>query len=654
MIKTAKRFSKIPWQLKKFILVAFLFALQTVQAQYTVNGNAFSTSCRCYTLTTRNSDFQSGSVWNNNQIDLRQSFDFYFLVNLGCDDAGADGIAFVLQPISTSVGSSGGGMGFAGIQPSIGITMDTYQNTSPDNDPVFDHLAVQLNGNLDHNNNLQTITPTVPISATSNNVEDCRDHVLQVKWDANTNQLLVFFDGQQRVSVTRDLVGTVFNNNPLVYWGFTGATGGSTNVQGFCTALIPKFYFNANQRLCVNEPVQFNDSTISFSAGYRQYWDFGDGSPIDSIRANPTHTYTVPGEYNVVYRIVASDGCSSVFQDIIKIGHKPVLDFTATPLCTDREIKIQDRSTVVDAGIQRWFWRIESSGQIFSQPNLTLISPNPGEQRITFAVTSTEGCGDTLRRTLYIHPTPTFNASAPDVCLGDTLIIQPQETTLDSMVVNQWIWSTSDGDQYSGIPLQHLFGSIGPASVSVYAISRQGCFSDTLTLDLDVVTTAVQAGPDQYALPNQPVQLGASGAPNYLWTPSTGLSNPTLPNPVVNIRTTQTYVVTGSTTIGCETIDSVTVFIVENELIQLPNAFSPNGDGLNDLFRLPLTVTKLNAFSVYNRFGQLIFSTTNKRIGWDGRFKGKEQDPGTYVWMLDAYNIRGERKQLKGNIILIR
>jgi gliding motility-associated-like protein len=222
------------------------------------------------------------------------------------------------------------------------------------------------------------------------------------------------------------------------------------------------------------------------------------------------------------------------------------------------------------------------------------------------------------------------------------------------MVVNQWIWSTSDGDQYSGIPLQHLFGSIGPASVSVYAISRQGCFSDTLTLDLDVVTTAVQAGPDQYALPNQPVQLGASGAPNYLWTPSTGLSNPTLPNPVVNIRTTQTYVVTGSTTIGCETIDSVTVFIVENELIQLPNAFSPNGDGLNDLFRLPLTVTKLNAFSVYNRFGQLIFSTTNKRIGWDGRFKGKEQDPGTYVWMLDAYNIRGERKQLKGNIILIR
>lgn len=654
MTKSAERFSNISWQNLICLFVAVLLALQTLQAQYTVNGDAFSTSCRCYTLTTRSSDFQSGSVWNNNRIDLRQSFDFYFLVNLGCADDGADGIAFVLQPISTSVGSSGGGMGFAGIQSSLGITMDTYQNTSPDNDPVFDHLAVQLNGNLDHNNSLQTITPTVPISATSNNVEDCRDHLLQVKWDATSFQLLVFFDGQQRLSVTRDIVATIFDNNPFVYWGFTGATGGSTNVQGFCTALIPKFYFNANQRLCVNEPVQFNDSTISFSAGYRQYWDFGDGSPIDSINANPTHTFSVPGEYNVVYRVIASDGCASVFQDIIKIGHKPVLDFTASPLCTDREMKLQDRSTVVDAGIQRWYWKNETTGQTFAQANPILSTTQAGEQRIIFAVTSTEGCGDTLRRTLYIHPTPTFNASATDICLGDILNIQPQETTLDSMVVNQWIWSTSDGDQYSGIPLRHLFGSSGPASVSVYAISRQGCYSDTLTLDLDVVTTAVQAGRDQYALPNQSVQLGASGAPNYQWTPAIGLSNPTFPNPVANTPTTQTYVVTGSTSIGCETIDSVTVFIIESELIQLPNAFSPNGDGLNDLFRLPITVTKLNTFSVYNRFGQLIFSTTNKSIGWDGRFKGKEQDPGSYVWMLDGYNIRGERKQLKGNIILIR
>jgi gliding motility-associated-like protein len=637
----------------KILAIVFVLFVQPVKAQYTINGDAFSTSCRCYTLTTRTSDFQSGSVWNNNRIDLRQSFDFYFLVNLGCADDGADGIAFVLQPISTSVGTSGGGMGFSGVQPAIGITLDTYQNASPDNDPVFDHIAIQLNGDLDHSSP-QTITPTVPISATSNNVEDCQDHLLRVVWNANSNLLRIFFDGQIRLSVSRDFVSTVFNNNPLVYWGFTGATGGATNVQKFCTALVPKFYFNVNQRLCVNEPVFFNDSTISFSGNIRQYWDFGDGSPIDSVQINPIHTYAIAGEYTVVYRVLASDGCESVFQKTIKIGHKPAVDFTASPLCTDRVINLRDRSSVINASIQSWFWKNETTGQSDTEPNLRFTTTGAGEQRITFAVESSDGCSDTLRRTIYIHPTPTYNATATDICLGDTLTIQPQETTPDSMIVAQWLWRTSDGSDYTGIPFRHLFGSTGTASISVYSISRQGCFSDTMNLDLDVVTTNVQAGPDQYALPNQSVQLNATGASNYLWTPAIGLSNPSIPNPVANIRTTQTYVVTGSTSIGCVTTDSVTVFIVENETIQLPNAFTPNGDGLNDVFRLPLTVTKLNVFSVYNRFGQQIFTTNNRSISWDGRYKGKDQDAGNYVWMLDGYNIRGERKQLKGNIILIR
>jgi gliding motility-associated-like protein len=645
--------SKTRWRWFGIYALSCFLTFQTAQAQYTVNGDAFSTSCRCYTLTTRTTDFQSGSVWNNNRIDLRQSFDFYFIVNLGCADDGADGIAFVLQPISTSVGSSGGGMGFSGIQPSLGITMDTYQNANPDNDPVFDHMAIQLNGDLNHASP-QTISPTVPISATSNNVEDCQDHLLRVVWNANTNLLRIFFDGQLRLSVSRDLVANVFNNNPLVYWGFTGATGGATNIQKFCTALIPKFYFNDNQRLCVNEPVQFMDSTISFSGGVRQYWDFGDGSPIDSLQTNPIHTYAVAGEYTVEYRVVASDGCSSVYQKTFKIGNKPILDFTASPLCTDRVVKLLDRSSVINASIQRWYWKNETTGQTSTQSDPSFTTAQPGEQRIVFAATSSDGCSDTLRRTIFIHPTPTISARAEDICLGDTLIIDPRETTADSMVVGQWFWSTSDTDQYTGIPLKHLFDMTGPASVSVFAISRQGCYSDTLTIDLDVVTTNVQAGPDQYALPNQSVQLVASGALSYLWTPAVGLSNPSISNPMASIRTTQTYVVTGSTTAGCSSTDTVTVFIVENELIQLPNAFSPNGDGLNDLFRLPLTVIRLNQFSIYNRFGQRIFSTNNRNVAWDGRFKGKLQDPGSYVWVLDAYNIRGERKQLKGSIILIR
>ena len=116
--------------MRLLVFVPLLFLCGKLAAQYTVNGNASTNNCHCYTLTP-SSNNQSGSVWNNFQINLRESFDFNFDINLGCIDAnGADGIVFVLQPISTSVGGSGGGMGFSGISPSIGITIDTWQNTA--------------------------------------------------------------------------------------------------------------------------------------------------------------------------------------------------------------------------------------------------------------------------------------------------------------------------------------------------------------------------------------------------------------------------------------------------------------------------------------------------------------------------------------------
>jgi gliding motility-associated-like protein len=635
----------------RFFSLIFLFFFYTkLQAQYTVNRDAFSTSCRCYTLT-RALDFQSGSVWNNTRIDLRQSFDFYFVVNLGCDDLGADGIAFVLQPISTNVGGSGGGMGFEGVRPSVGVTLDTYQNTN-DNDPVFDHMAIQLNGDIVHTSP-QNISSTVSISATNNNVEDCRDHVMRVVWNATTFRMEVFFDGQTRVSANYDLINQVFSGNPLVYWGFTGATGGSKNVQSFCTALVPKFYSDLSQRFCVNEPIRFIDSSITLGGIVKRYWDFDDGSPIDSVSIEPTHTYAQPGNYRIKYKVVGIDGCSATFEKPITIGAKPLAAIAANPLCTDRNIQLQDQSTVVNASIQNRFWKIESSGQTFTQSNPQISFSQAGNQLVLLHVVSSDGCAsDTLRKDLYIHPTPTISASVNDICLDDTLTLEARETTTDSTVIANWSWKFSDGSSYSGNGIRHVFNNAGPASISVFALSSQGCFSDTLDLNLQVYHTQVYAGADTFALANQPVQLNATGALQYNWSPSTGLSSTIIPNPITRLNSTQTYIVRGSTPIGCETVDSITVYIVENRDILLPNAFSPNGNGLNDIFRLPASVVKLNRFSVYNRFGELIFNTQDKARGWDGYYKGKLQSPGSYVWVLDCFNLLGQRKILKGTVML--
>lgn len=285
--------------------VSFFDLPATALSQYILNGSATQNTCNCYTLTPAQAT-RSGSVWNDNKINLTSSFDFWFNVYLGCNDAtGADGIVFMLQPISTSVGTTGEGMGFGGVSPSIGIALDTWQNSNLA-DPAFDHISIQANGNVNHNADL---AGPVPASATSENIEDCQWHKLRITWDAATKWLRTYFDGVLRIEKQVDLVATVFNNNPLVYWGFSGATGGSVNLQQFCTALDPVFRPDfTTGAACDGTPVQFTNASESFApiAGYN--WSFGDG--VTSTAANPPpHLYPGPGEYKVTLKVKGQDGC---------------------------------------------------------------------------------------------------------------------------------------------------------------------------------------------------------------------------------------------------------------------------------------------------------------------------------------------------------
>jgi hypothetical protein len=203
--------------IKLFLTVILLIGINhnLVSQQYTVNGNATTISCNEYRLTQAVNN-QSGSVWNNIRIDLTQSFNFNFDVFLGASNSpGADGIAFVLQPISTSVGSIGGGLGYNGITPAVGVTIDTWQNGN-DNDPAYDHIAIQLNGNLNHNSVNNIAGPVTAISG-NDNIEDGAWHSMRIQWDAATKTLSAYIDGSLRVSTVKDFVTDIFAGNPMVF-----------------------------------------------------------------------------------------------------------------------------------------------------------------------------------------------------------------------------------------------------------------------------------------------------------------------------------------------------------------------------------------------------------------------------------------------------
>jgi gliding motility-associated-like protein len=165
------------------------------------------------------------------------------------------------------------------------------------------------------------------------------------------------------------------------------------------------------------------------------------------------------------------------------------------------------------------------------------------------------------------------------------------------------------------------------------------------------------AGPrDTTAVLGQPILLNATGGASYLWTPATWLSNPGIYNPVALPQDNIRYVVTAispGNCIGTDTID-IRVFRVDPDMF-VPTAFTPNGDGNNDIFKPILIGMKgLNYFKVFNRFGQLLYSTTDIGKGWNGTFGGKGQDPGTYVWVAEGVTYTGAIKFKKGYVVLIR
>ena len=180
----------------------------------------------------------------------------------------------------------------------------------------------------------------------------------------------------------------------------------------------------------------------------------------------------------------------------------------------------------------------------------------------------------------------------------------------------------------------------------------------------DTVTVLVQkiianAGTrDTSILVNQPLQLNATGGEFYLWSPSSFLNNATIPNPIAIINTPGNfnYAVTISNARGCFATDTLSVTVYKNlGGLYVPNAFTPNADGKNDVFNIiPIGIKQIKYFRIFNRWGQIIFSSLEAKKGWDGKFKGLPQDVGVYIWMIEGLDYQDKKIMQKGTITLLR
>lgn len=163
------------------------------------------------------------------------------------------------------------------------------------------------------------------------------------------------------------------------------------------------------------------------------------------------------------------------------------------------------------------------------------------------------------------------------------------------------------------------------------------------------------AGNDTIIMKGAPLHLGASGGVGYQWSPATGLTDANVRDPFTFNDRDITYRVRVTTAEGCVGYDDIFVRWMHGPAIHIPNAFTPNGDGVNDIFRaLPVGIVNVSYFRIYNRWGQLVYDSPAYLKGWDGTINGKKGTADTYVWIIGGLDVGGKTLEKSGTVTLLR
>lgn len=650
-----------------------LFVANILGQDYTVNGFAYQENCNCYTLTEAQGT-QYGSVWNVHKISLENSFDFNFKVFLGEDDLwGADGIAFVLQPISTSVGTGGGGLGFQGVVPSIGVTLDTYENETF-NDPVEDHIAIQANGDSDHNS-ANNLAGPVPISATSNDVEDGQFHDLRVVWDATTHTLEAYFDGVFRVSSSVDLVTDIFGGDPMVYWGFTGSTGGAYNWQRFCTQNVAQFSIeNPSPVYCDSATIQFQDQSLSSSEVSDWYWDFGDGTT--STEQNPSHHYGTAGTYDATLYVKGYDGClSDTFSFQVAINPSPEVDFVVDDICFGNVSSFSNQTTISSGSVYAWQWDFGVTPEaVSSVKDPTYFYDAEGEYTVNLVAVSDKGCVDSLSKTVKVsaQPNANFSIAEREGCSPFCIEVE-NSSTINSGSISTWYWDLGDGTTSADkIPTKcYSNTSNAPESydITLVVVSDEGC-SDTMVKPAYVTVYSqpiASFSADAFVLDVSDTKVNftntSSNATSYSWdfgddSPTSNSLHATHDFPS-HTHGEYEVVLTVSNQIGCsDTAMFMITVLAPDPVYEIPNVFTPNADGMNDLFELinPSDIGKVE-IQIFNRWGNLVYeSKDDDNFSWNGKANnsGGNCADGVYFYKLKVVAMNGKENNEHGYVHLVR
>lgn len=352
--------------------------------------------------------------------------------------------------------------------------------------------------------------------------------------------------------------------------------------------------------------------------------------------------YVTPGNYTVMVK--DANGCTTSNNLAVGLTNNltvaPAGDLT---VCEGVGVELEPLTNAT-----QFIWT-PSQGLSATNVKKPVATPSATTDYYVQAILGVCSAYDTIR--VNVLPAPVANAGPDkDICFGQTV-------QLTGSGGSQYIWSP---DTYMNTNLA-ADPVVTPAQTMQYVLNvvdANGCRS----LQPDMVTVnvtppiVVKISKDTIVANGDVFQLFASSvATDYTWTPAFGLDDANKATPMVTVTGDITYTVVATTSAGCKGEASVTLRVFEGPEIYVPTAFTPNGDGKNDVFKpFPVGIKNYTYFRIYNRWGQEIFASADFNRGWDGTINGKQQPTGTYVWIVEGITKDNKKIVKRGTIIVVR
>ncbi|MDF1672989.1 MAG: PKD domain-containing protein [Vicingaceae bacterium] len=573
-------------------------------------------------------------------------------------------------------GASGGlWIGAGGFNPGSNDLNAAYTPTAGEISAGFATIILSTTGNgyCPSSSDTMTILFTAGITANAGpDIAVCKDSAgIQL-----TGLITTANGGQWVTSGDGSFQPNPFDMNAIYIPGTNDTTNGTVQIylnstgNGDCipdsdTLTItftstPYVSIMSNDTACAGSvivPVSANSTT---GTGYWQSSGSGSFTPNDSL-TNTNYFADSLDNFNglvtLIFTSTNNGGCQSYSDTLdIYLIPSPTADYTFVSACPGDTIPFNDNSAFIDP-IVSWDWDFDN-GFTDNNQNSSMVFDTAGTYNVLLTVQSTNGCVDTVIYPVLVYSLPEADFVVNGVCVGVESQFLDSSTVNGSTIAN-WYWDFGDGLGNDTVqnPV-YTYDGDGNYNVDLIVQSAQGCW-DTISYPIAIQglpTATYNSSPASVKVDESFsfTDFSVSNIVSWYWDFGDSLGTSTDQHPTYSYENAGNYRVClrVTDTYGCE--DSICDIVVVFMPPQVPNAFSPNGDGANNIFSVLGGPYKELDFKIYNNWGELIFESDLQSNGWDGTKEGVEQPVGVYIYTVRAVTLDDEQHSIKGDVTLLR